>query len=359
MLRGSHSVLGPPPSARVCAICGVTISKIARIPFCDTHRHAYDERQVNGAATEDLDTRWYDTLVIWRERPSTLDREPQPELFRFRRRVGSWMAFMRGYPQGLPDWIAINISTKEIRRFVEINQFDLLDDLEGIRPAPNQDRLAERWGKPEGRESPKAFVNRYRDANGVFSLSSMIQNAQIPVYGVSENPFGLRLCSTGYSDTPRGPISVELKFARPDPISPNAIVSLRSFKGDTRHIGTPPACVSDPIPSQALLLLKEYKPDLMNQIEFVSPQSLARHIVVPGFECDTDLLYWKQPVNLFTFALRHEEVVLNISALGLSEEVLFHLLRYVNIINDRLQLLEQYQTELDQMRALRTDNRRI
>ncbi len=265
---------------------------------------------------------------------------------------------MRGYPQGLPDWIAVNASTKEVRRFVEINQFDLLDDLEGIRPALNQDRLADRWGKPEGRESFGAFMNRYRDTNGAFSLPSMIQNAQIPVYGVSENPFGLRLCSTEHAVAPRGPFMVNLKFASPDPISPNVVVSLSSLQGNARQIGMPPGYVSDPIPPEALGLLKQYKPDSMNQIELVQPQSLTRHIVVSGFECDTDLLHWEQPVNLFTFALRPEEVVLRISALGLSEKELFHLLRYVNIVNDRLQLLEQYETELDQMRALRTDSRR-
>jgi len=187
-------------------------------------------------ATKDLDTRWHDRLATWRERPSALDEEPHSERFHFTRGAEPWIVFMRGYPGiRLPDWIAIDIPNNQIRRFVEIDQSDLLDDLEGKRPAPYQEDLHQRWSDPAAREPQGAFADRYRDTGGL-SLPFIIKNAQIPVYGVSENPFGLRLYSTKYSFESRGPDGVTLTFVSPGPVDPQVVASFDALRVGIRTL---------------------------------------------------------------------------------------------------------------------------
>jgi hypothetical protein len=307
-------------------------------------------------ATQDLDTRWHDRLVDWRERPAVLDGEAQPELFYLGRRVGPWLTFSRGYPSStppspgtsrLPDWITVNAMTNEVRRFVDIDQYDLWDDLEGIRPAPDQEGLAEGWGRPEARRPRKD----YRDGSGAYSVSAMIQDALIPVYGVFRNPLGIRLCGTGHGGSVgRGPTRVSLRFSSGDVLDPQIIVSLSSERANDRRIKHPPGYGSSPIPELALALLKEYKRELWEQSRQVSPQSITRHIVVPGFEPATELIHWGEPINLFNFALKNEEIILSVSAQGLSENELFQLISHLGVVNHNPELLAQYQVEFDQVR---------
>ena len=179
----------------------------------------------------------------------------------------------------------------------------------------------------------------------------MIQDALIPIYGVFENPLGIRLRGTAFGDTGgRGPIWVSLRFAGGDVLDPKIIVGLSSERANNRRITHPPGYGSGPIPNLALALLRESKPDLWRHAISVSPESFSRHIVVPGFEPATELLYWAEPVNLFNFALKNEEIVLSLSAQGLSEAELLQLVSQVNVVNGHPQLLAQYQSEVDQMR---------
>ena len=273
------------------------------------------------------------------------------------RKLGPWLVFSRGYPgehpdlnPRLPDWIAVNITANEARRFVDTTQADLWDDLEGIRPAPDQEGLAQRWGKTEARQPSKD----YGDRSGASSVSAMIQDALIPVYGVFENPLGVRLRGTEHGASGgHGPTRVSLRFASGDMLDPEVTVGLSSERSNDRRITHPPGYGSGPIPDLALALLRGFKRDLWQLALPVSPQSLSRDIVVPGFEPATELLYWAEPVNLFNFALKNEEIVLSLSAQGLSEKELFHLVSHVNVVNGHPQLLAQYQTEFDQVRRAR------
>src|SRR6266545_719723 len=71
--------------------------------------------------------------------------------FRFRRQRAGWMLHMRGFPTRLPDWLAVHEATGTTRRFVEVNESHVWDELEGFRKAPDQEKLDERWGNPEPR----------------------------------------------------------------------------------------------------------------------------------------------------------------------------------------------------------------
>ena len=356
----------PPPPPRICRVCQVPIPETARFRFCDTcrleHEEQTKERQREGVSTSDLDTWWHDRLTDWRERPAILDGEAHPELFRLGIRVGSWLVFSRGYlaehpylnPR-LPDWIAVNITTDEVRRFVDIDQVDVWDDLEGIRPAPGQESLVQRWGKPEARPPRKAYGE---DGSGTHRVSAMIQDALIPVYGVFGNPLGVRLRGTSQGASGgHGPIQVSLRFASGDVLAPGIVVSLSSERANNRRISHSPGYGSGPNPDLALALLRESKRDLWEHVMSVSPQTLSRHIVVPGFEPATELLYWPEPVNLFNFALKNEESILILSAQGLSETEFFHLVSQVDTVNGHPQLLAQYGIEVDEVRRAMLDRR--
>ena len=309
----------PPPYQRKCSVCKIAIPETGGLSFWDTHRLEYDERQRNGVATKDLEIKWHDSLTTWPERPSTLDEEPNSERFRFTRGAEPWIVFTRGYPHRLPDWIAVDIPTNQVRRFVEINQSDLLDDLEGKRPAPYQEDLHQRWGDPAAREPQGVNSYRFKDAGGAHSLPLMIEHSLIPVYGVSENPFGLRLFSTRYSIESRGLDGVTLTFVSPGPENPQVVASFDALRVGIRTLSLPPGYGSDPDSEQALRLLRGYRRDLMDRIETVSPVTNTCHIALPGFQRDTEVLSWPELVNLLNFALKNDEVYLGVSAIGLSE----------------------------------------
>ena len=182
----------------------------------------------------------------------------------------------------------------------------------------------------------------------------MIKYAQIPVYGVSENPFGLRLCTTRYSFESRGLDGVTLIFVSPGPVHPQVVASFNALRVGIRDLKLPPGYGSDPDSERALRLLRGYRKDLMDRIETVSPVTNSCHLALPGFQRDTEVLSWPEPINLLNFALKNDEIYLGVSAIGLSEPELLQLMRNVQVVNNQPDLLEQYQAELGQMRDLRS-----
>ncbi|MDA1129701.1 MAG: hypothetical protein O2913_13555, partial [Chloroflexi bacterium] len=125
----------------------------------------------------------------------------------------------------------------------------------------------------------------------------MIENAQIPVYGVSENAFGLRVRVTRYSQASRGPEGVTLIFAGPDPVSPQVVASFDALRVGIRNLKLPPWYGVRPNADPALRFLTSYRRDLSEQIHMVSPQTITRQIVLPGFELETEILNWPDPIN--------------------------------------------------------------
>ncbi len=60
-----------------------------------------------------------------------------------------------------------------------------------------------------------------------------------------------------------------------------------------------------------------------------------------------EIRYWSQPHRLFLFELRGKETVLGGSAAGISYEEFLQLLKGLEVINHRSDLLIQYQQEVD------------
>ena len=193
-----------------CRICGrerrrpmktlITIVTNGLV-FCPEHAREFKRRRRNGVSTAELDVAWSDILRNWLERPAKLDQEAKPKFmatsFTFREKYEFWLIFDRSYYRfslphrsrprriirnpkkslwwkfrrqksspplhRLSDYLVVNTQTGEVRRFVDVAANEVLDDLQGIRPAPAQEDLAKFWGhrKTNGiREKTRAQFRR-------------------------------------------------------------------------------------------------------------------------------------------------------------------------------------------------------
>ena len=98
------------------------------------------------------DTRWDDRKSTCAGQPALGADEPNARAFHYQRTRGEWVLFLRPFAGRLPDWWTFHVGSGEQRRFVELAETDVWDDLSGQRAAPRQERLHERWG----RERPPA-----------------------------------------------------------------------------------------------------------------------------------------------------------------------------------------------------------
>lgn len=183
----------PRHRSAACRMCGREIRQpllvINGLVFCQEHAREFKRRRHEGVSTTELDPAWGDTLKNWRERPPELDNETKPKFLTtslaLQEKHESWLIFSRSYPvlarprlrrssrsvtmyqsrraitplslrkgggsiarthHRLPDHVAVNTQTGEIRRFVDVSGYEVLDDLQGIYPAPAQAELAAFWG---------------------------------------------------------------------------------------------------------------------------------------------------------------------------------------------------------------------
>lgn len=192
-----------------CRICGKELSVpivllhglvptivLHSLVFCKEHQGQFAKRRCERVSSAQLNTTWRDLLDNWRERPEELDQETRKRknasrLF-FSQRYEEWLLFRRDYPRFLTpreffrgigslltlgkikpykasavlrpkkgrrlrsaprltrlgDSLAFNTQTGEIRRFIDVNEDEVLDDLRDIRLAPNQAEVAAFWGNP-------------------------------------------------------------------------------------------------------------------------------------------------------------------------------------------------------------------
>lgn len=185
-----------PPEWLKCHICGKELQEFAggRLLFCFTHFAEYEARQRQGVTADELETRWLDTLATWRDRPATVQQEAASASFNFQDQREGWLLFMRGYEGRLPDWLAIHRQTGVVQRFVEVEEFDVYDALLGYEPAPHQDQLERRWGQPQSYRHPPQDSNV--DVVGRTRLERLAQEMPMTLYGLVDHPFGLHLTRT-------------------------------------------------------------------------------------------------------------------------------------------------------------------
>jgi hypothetical protein len=203
----------------------------------------YEQRQREGVMTEALNSRWGDTLALWRDRPEELQAEPNAQHLRYSFEREGWLVFLQGYPDGLPDWVAVHAPTGEVRRFQDESQDKVLAALLGSWPPP---AALERMRPIMEAEQQKTLA-RLREQVKSLSLAEVVSSlptlaetlreATFPVYGLAGHPLDLSMCgvSRGHKElrlthvgfmfsnppTPGGSILVDLCSSAPsDPWPP-------------------------------------------------------------------------------------------------------------------------------------------
>jgi len=385
----------------VCRICGremrQPIMVINGLVFCPEHTREFKRRRQEGVSTAELDTAWGDTLKNWRERPPELDQETKPKFlatsFALQEKDGPWLIFSRFYPEfemprrsrasrtiynpsrakitfrtrkgggspsrrprhRLSDSVAVNAQTGEIRRFVDVSGNEVLDDLQGIHPAPAQAELAAYWGKrkPTGiREwAHEQFQRQFQDERHQIRIPDLVHLLLFPIYGPVGNPLDLTLCcslSMGFGINYIS--SVGLVFSSPR--YPHVRENFEIVASDTRQRNIMYYTKNTPGPAPAfdpdIGLFQRYSLSEEERELAGNPSSWEGDLTIAGVPFTGELYYWSQPAQLSRFFLKSEKTILTGNAYGPSEDELFQLLTGLQIINRQDDVLAHYQREYDE-----------
>lgn len=340
-----------------CPICGQGAT--TDLDFCDEHHLQYRKRQRDGVDTEELDQRWKDTLDNWRERPSVLDSEtgirPLATALLFWRKYENLLLFIRHYDatdfmqvSRIADCLAIDVQTGGIRRFVEVSENDVLEDLQGIRPAPYQTELAPFWGSVTLTKFQEQLEQHFYDEKHQVRISEIVRAASFPIYGVVGNSLGLAIRSFCYGKTGYRLISITFIFSNPLYANGRKHVEIASFDAKERSIVHDSNISNNLHTNNNDWLLRRYHISYEGQKQISKPFLLKRDFTIGTVSFTGELWHCSQPYHISVFTLKNEKTVLSGSACGPSEQEIISLLEHLEPVNEHNDILTQYQHELDQ-----------
>lgn len=373
-------------SSTVCGICQREIHRPLLVSnglvFCQEHTREFKRRRHEGVSTAELNPLWGDTLANWRERPPELDKETQSGFltssFFLWKRDEYWLIFSRSYPQlalsqrskpgqtfsllgrgkrtspslsRLPDHIAVNTQTGEIRRFVDVSENEVLDDLRGIHPAPAQAELAEFWGqrKPSGiRERTREhFRQQFLDERGHIRIPELVRLLHFPLYGPVGNPLDLTLnCSISMSFAYIDALS-SVGFVYSQPAQTGIIIELVASEVNERSYTL--AQVSNGLALDSARAFFQSKNQSRGEQETSENlSSWQGTLTIAGNLFTGEMYHQPQPDKLSWFYLSSEQTSLAGNASGLSEDELLQWLKALQIINQQDDILLSYQHEYDE-----------
>lgn len=342
------------PDQVTCNICRHKVAVVPGHAFCGEHLSHYETRQREGVSTDKLDRRWEDSLDNWRERPSVLDGEvgtrPSATPLLFWRKNENWLLFMRLYvakyrqESRLGDGLAINVQTGEIRRFVDVPESDIWNDLQGMRPALYQAELAAFWGNAEPIELREKLEHRYLAEQHRVRLSELVHAVPFPVYGFVSNPLGLSVCSVSWGSAGYRLTTLGFIFTSPLYASARDNFSLSSSDAKQEEIVYNPKDSSGNLNDR---LFERYHLSDEERERAGSPSVREGNFTIADEIFSGEIRHWSQPYQLSMFHLKSEKTLLSGSAFGPSLEELIRLLEGLRIINHHDDLLAQYQRELD------------
>lgn len=338
-----------PPAPIFCQICDREVVVKRGPAFCEEHSRHFEVRQREGASTQELSRRWLDALDNWRERPAELDaetgRQAASTLLRFHQRDGAWVLFMRAYAANdyqaprLPDGLAVNTHTGEIRRFVDASEQDILDDLRGVRPAPYQTELAGHWGNPAPSGLKAKLEQAYLDAQQQLSFPALVQALPFPAYGLEGRPLDLSVCSVSWGSSGYRLTSVGVTYSSQR--YPQVREAVEIGSGDAHDLNV----VHRPNSREA-------------------PPLWTGECTIDGKVFVGEIQRWSYPPEFARllpaafqqreqtgFYLKGEETIVGGRVCGPSVDELLTLLHGLVVLNHHTDLLEQYQRELDQERT--------
>jgi hypothetical protein len=344
-----------------CQICGQEMRRPIVVThglvFCKEHRRQLGIRRREGVNTAQLNAIWGDTLDNWRERPAELNsetgkRKGATRLF-FTQRYEDWLLFRRGYPRlisfkeflrqiaslltagkikpykakavlkpkrrrwshskrrstRLNDFLAFNLQTGEIRRFVDVNEYEVLDDLQGIRPAPGQAEIAAFWGNPTPtgmrEKRQEQFHQRVAPGHRLLILE-LVGLVQFPLYGPVDNPLGLVLESAGWSGGGSDEVgSVSLSFNSPHFAGPDRNFAITTARTNRQGIYYPPEEEDEHYVSHLdEWLFQSYHLSGERQAQAGSPEIWHGELLVDEETFTSEIRSWSQPFQLARFTLK-------------------------------------------------------
>jgi hypothetical protein len=336
-----------------CCICQrEVLVKPGAAAFCEEHQPLYEARQREGVTTEELSRQWADSLDNWRERPTELDVEQRTGDFatswQFHKRDGAWVLFMRSYAPKylqeprLSDGLAVNIQTGEIRRFVEAEeegqiQAQLTDREQDELADRLRAKLKEQLSHPGPTNLQTAFHLPYLDEqHRLSSFPALVQALPFPAYGLVGHPLDLSVCSVSWGQSGHYLTSFGVTYSsfRYPQVRENVEIFSRDTK-DRSVVYRPPEQGSPPFWQGELRI--DGKVFTGEIFRWSLPQEIARQLPQSSMQEGTAMFY-----------LRGKETVLSGKVRGPSVEEVPGLLQGLVILNDRADLIEQYQQELEQ-----------
>lgn len=233
---------------------------------------------------------------------------------------------------------------------------EVLDDLQGIHPAPAQAELAAFWGKrkPTGirEKAREEFQRQYQDERHSIRIPDLVHLLLFPAYEPVGNPLDLTLCcslSTGLGINYIS--SLGLVFSSPR--YPHVRENFKIVASDTRERNIMYYTKSTPAPAHPAFnpdseLFQRYSLSEGERELAGNPSSWEGELTIAGVPFTGELYHWSQPAQLSRFFLKSEKTILTGNAYGPSEDELFQLLTGLQVINQQDDVLAHYQREYDE-----------
>jgi len=350
-----------------CQVCGKEVRNIRTVPFCRVHKSQHAERRKRVIRTSELSHQWNDKLAHWADWPFKLDDEPDADKFEFRWPEGDWLLFERGYPNRLPDWIACNKKTKEVRRFVEVSSSEVLEDILGGNRAPRQHDLEERWGKfEEGVDLRLRMLERFeelrREPYRPPSIAAVIEKLDFPAYGLLDNFMDLNFHSFCYGGGSLGLENISFSFRYPSHDDEDAErgvwieTHLRRYRviqqepGHKRHQARFAAeqLWANFAPRTLREKWVEGKRSAFDEIRDLGSENIATLAFdMEDFGPSAASIGWSGGPAAFAFLVENDKVSLAVATLGLSKEEVVEIAGHIGQVSGRADILAEYQQRMD------------
>jgi hypothetical protein len=201
---------------------------------------------------------------------------------------------------------------------------------------------SEHSGTDEHSDHVDLYRRLFFDESGMPNISKAVQAASFSCYGLSGNPFSLRVCHASFPiSLPDAQIRrVTFSYATP-------ITDQRRSKFEVSSLPAQSGqCVGwEPHPLSYELLLYGLEAE---EATFASPQEIQDKVVISDTPFSLQMRFWTQPHQLAQFYLEGEETTLFGRAFSLSLQEVTSLLKQLVMVNGRSELLAQYQAEWEQ-----------
>lgn len=197
-----------------------------------------------------------------------------------------------------------------------------------------------------------------RHSGRLTTIPDVVHVAPFPVYGLFDRPLGLSVSVHGQGISHLGNL-IHISFSFTSPHYPN-IHSLSSYAAQNANFQVMSIDAAVQLPERENMVfdfdgsifvdytktfLQEHQPGANEQQQAGDPLVWEGTFSLSNTSFTSTVLYWDSPLPTATFLLKSETTILMGGAHGPSYEELFHLIESLQIINDRDDVLRQYQYE--------------